>query len=853
MKYLFIIIILIGSTDLMYAQEYSKVLNPSDSNLSFKEQAKKINQFFDTATGKNRGGYKQWKRKEWFALQHLSTNGKVADFGRKNFEIQEQISSQRNLSPANINAGNWQSIGYNTVLNGGLTARQGRVNCIAFHPTNPDIIYIGTAGGGIWKSTNGGLFGNWVNISDNLPVTSFSGLTIAPDGNTIYALTGDGFDNNVYFHDGVGVLKSIDGGNSWQRTGLSTTIQQMKGGYKIRMHPSNSNIVFAATNTGLWRTLNAGSNWTNIAPGEITDFEFKPGNNDILYYTEKEENVINKIELSTLTKTSSLALITARPVTRIEIGVTPANPNVVYALVGPNYLSGTWIYNGLYFSNDEGTSFSLNNNSLDIFSNNEQSMYDIAIHISPNNVNELTIAGVRSYRSTDGGINFSTLNETTATNLHGDVHAIERNPLNGIIYMGDDGGIYRSTDNGISWSNISLNLVINEFYRIAGFQANGNLILGGTQDNGQFLQKNLSGIYDVVIPGLDGMDNIIDYSNPNIMYACTQNGAISKSTDGGATPFTAVAVPAGGGWITPILQSPSASNTIFYGSNSGVLRSTNGGSSWSNIGGYNTATAMAISNTGSRLIITDGEKIKISNNPNAASPTWSSEINPRSTITFNIIPISSIAINPANTNDIMLSLPGYDVGIKVIRSTDGGINWTNYSINLPNIPIYAIAFGSSNNNPIGAVYIGTEIGVFYKDDNQPGWEPFYNGLPRVPVTDIHVDYSSGFVIAATFGRGLWRSEGHSDCPNSHMLSDEVSGNRFYQAAATINSSQYIPGTAGNSLKLRAAITIRLTNGFRAKEGSYFQAVNAACGSNVVLPLSRNKRSTVKKMTKVLKK
>lgn len=852
MKYLLIFTVFVLSIDEIIAQQYLKVLTPADSNLSFYEKAKKINHFFDTATGSNKGGYKQWKRKEWFAMQHLNPDGKIADFGKKNFETGEQIFTQRNFLPANVNGGSWQNIGYNVNVSDPVGASQGRVNCIAFHPTNPEIIYIGTAGGGIWKSTSGGLFGSWVNISDNFPTTSISGLTIAPDGNTIYALTGDGFNNNFYFHDGVGVLKSIDAGNSWQRTGLSTTMQQMQGGYKISMHPSNSNIVFAATNTGLWRTLNAGVTWNNIAGWtQITDFEFKPNDDNILYYTVNGQNIVVKLDLTTL---SALTKNISSSASRIELSVTTASPDAIYALAGPGFTpagtgipNGTAQYNGLYFLDNWDNAFTLRNNNINVFvSAADQSGYDIIMHVNPTDASKIIIGGVYTYRSTDAGVNFTSLN-TSNPGLHADDHAIERNPLNGNLYLGNDGGMYRSTDNGINWTNISLNLVINEFYRISGFQDNGNLILGGTQDNGHFLRESNTNAFKKVLGG-DGMDNIIDYSNSNTMYACYQNGGINKSVNGGSN-WTSITTPDKGNWITPILQSPAASNTIFYGSNSGVLRSTDAGSSWVNIGGLNKASVLATSNFGGRLIVvgevTGGSAVKKCDNPNIVTPTWSNDLiptNPGATI-------SSAAINPANADDIYITFSGYNENRKVWRTLNGGNNWIEYTLNLPNIPIYSIVFTNQNNIPAGAVYIGTELGVFYKDDNQAGWEPFFNGLPRVPVTDLHVDYSSGFVIAATFGRGLWRSEGHSNCPGNLILTEEVNGNRFYQAAATITSSQQIPGTTGNSLKLRAATTIRLTNGFRAKEGSYFRAENAACGSAVALPLSRNKRTALKKTLK----
>ena len=754
---------------------------------------------------------------------------------------------QRNSLTNSFNSGAWQNLGYDFSLSDPFVASQGRVNSIAFHPTNPDIIYIGTAGGGIWKSTNAGLLGSWINITDNLPVTCFSGLTIAPDGNTIYALTGDGFNANFYFHDGVGVLKSTDAGISWQRTGLATPQSQLRGGFKIKMHPNNSNIVIAATNTGLWQTDDGGGSWNLISSyTEVTDFEFKPNDANIIYYTVAGQNLLVRRNLTTSNESEKNI---AGAFTRIEISVTAGNPEAVYALGGPGFAAtgtgtpnGSSNYRGFYYLNNWTENFVLRNNNLNVFvSENDQSFYDICMDVNSNNSNEIIIGGVNLCRSTDGGNNFSFI----TSNLHADQHVIERNPLNGNLYLGNDGGIYRSTNNGADWSNISLNLVINEFYRISGSQGNNNLILGGAQDNGHFLRNSNSSAFLRPL-GNDGMDNIIDYSNSAIMYACYQNGGLNKTTTGGAntSDWTNI-TPGSGPWITTILQSPTSPGTIFYGSNNGVLRSTNGGTPWNNIGGYNAAVAMAISNSGTRLVITDGRKIKISNNPNATTPEWTNEINIYDPLP-NVNPISAIAINPANEDDIIVTFRGYIHDTKVFRSINGGDNWFNYTANLPDIPIYTVAFASNNNSPLGGVYIGTEIGVFYKDDNQPGWEPFYNGLPRVPVTDLFVNYTSNDITAATFGRGIWRSQGRSSCTANLPLTGTTTGNKFYQASATITSNQEMPGTVGNSLKLRAGNTIRLTDGFRAYQGSYFQAINTPCGSNIDLPAARIKSNAKKK-------
>jgi hypothetical protein len=858
MKKLYFFVVCLFIYDVVHAQDFMKVITGTDKNLPFKEIAKKINHYFDTlSVYKNKendkesegGGYTQWKRMEWFAMHHLGPDGRVENYSKKNWEVlQERNVHPQMLSNSNTplsNYGAWTNIGYSGVSNGGTTARQGRVNCFGFNLNNGNVIYAGTAGGGIWKTLNGGA--SWFNITDGLPLTSFSGIAVHPNGNTIYALSGDGFDasdgvnGNSYKHNGIGVLKSNDAGATWKTTGLSNLLSSNVGGFKIKIHPSNPDIVLAALSNGLWRTTNGGTTWIPIVSNAVTDFEFKPGDDNILYYTLSGGNQIAKLDLTTLTLTYSASLTTAVGISRIEISVSAASPNNVYALVGPGYNTGAAgngvpngnpMYNGFYVSTDGGSNFSKRNDNIDIFAlNNDQSWYDIVLQVNPGNSNDIVIGGVRTYRSTDGGINFSLLN-TTNPHLHGDCHGLERSPVNGNIYLGDDGGIYSSGDNGATWVNITNGIVINEFYRISGFSSNDNLLMGGTQDNGQFIRSSATSVFFGGILGLDGMDNIIDHTNANVMYACIQNGGLNKSVNGGAS-FVGVGMPAGtsGNWVTPIIQSPAAasSGTIYYGANTGILRTTNGGAVWANIGGQTFADCFGIGTDGTNFTLYTSKTSFMSrcNNPLAAAPAWVSINTPNTAV------ISAIAVNPANKNEIWFSCSGYSAFQKVYRSLDAGATWANLSLSLPNIPVHSIAFANNTNAPGGAIYVGTESGVFYTDDGIPDWEPFYNGLPMTPVTDLFVNYNSGNVTAATYGRGLWRSDAYNSCPGSYSITGTSSGKKFYQSAGSIDSYQTMVGSVGNELRLRAAVKVTLKDGFRAYNGSYLHAVIGPCGSGVV--------------------
>jgi hypothetical protein len=847
MKKLSVITAFLFTAALLHAQDFTKVITAADRQLPFKEAAKKINHYFDTLSNNKKeengreeegGNYTQWKRTEWFAMQHLNSNGMLENYAMKNAAVKSALPSFTNMpnSPLN-NYGAWASLGH---TNSSLVdfAVQGRINCLAFEPGNPAVVFAGAAGGGIWKSTDYGT--SWQSITDNLPILGISSIAVDPtNGNIIYAITGDGNGPGAYSHRGFGIIKSTNGGASWVTLAFSPDPADfVAGGYKLLIDPANHNIIFAAMKSGLWKSTNAGASWNKLRDGSVTDIEFKPGNSSILYFASSGENSLYTLNLTT-SQLVSKAINFARPITRMEIAVTPANPNAVFVLAGPSWSSPAGcvpgavpVYNGLFYSPDEATPFGLRSNNLDIFGMcNDQSGYDIAIYVSPSNENVVLIAGVRCYVSNNGGFNFSQANDPANSVSH-DCHAIEKNPSSGDIYVGNDGGVNRSTNAGASWSTASNGLVASEYYRLSGYQGSNNLILGGTQDNGLLIRNSTSSTFYSPNILLDFMDNIIDHTNSNIMYACWQNGGLNKSVNGGNT-FSGVAMPPGttGSWITPIIQSPTAgtANTIYYGAAAGILRTTNGGTSWVNIGGQAYAACLGIGTDGTNFSLYSSENrfLKKCNNPLAATPVWQDITPPNSSR------ISAIAVNPANKSEIWITCSGYQTNEKVFRSLDAGATWANLSLSLPNIPIYSIAFANNTNAPGGAVYAGTELGVYYTDDGIPDWEPYYNGLPMVPVVDLFVNYSSGDITAATFGRGIWRSAAYTSCPGSYSITGTVTGKKFFQSGGEINSYQVVPGSIGNELHIRAASKVKLMDGFRAYNGSALRVVIGPCGSGVV--------------------
>jgi hypothetical protein len=202
------------------------------------------------------------------------------------------------------------------------------------------------------------------------------------------------------------------------------------------------------------------------------------------------------------------------------------------------------------------------------------------------------------------------------------------------------------------------------------------------------------------------------------------------------------------------------------------------------------------------------------------------------------ITISFIAVDPDNSLNLFVTFSGYTAGEKVYHSTDGGATWNNISGTLPNVPANCIAFADNNGSPGNAVYVGTDIGVFYRDDNHSDWIPFRNGLPTVPVFDLEINYAGSMITAGTFGRGLWRSTLYEACPPYYSLAPEndpsnpdYTGFQFYEASNGILSSRIITGGIGTDVTYKAAHSVKLIPGFNAKENNLFKASLGNCISN----------------------
>ena len=741
------LLILLLTPQLLFAQIWiDKMQDPSEN---FYEVQREFDEYWENKTIEKGKGWKQFKRWENFMAPRVFPDGvQHPELLLEEYNNLQAANNQFNMLPPNI----WSQVGPSNVPleSSGRKRGIGRVNTIAFHPTDANTIYVGAPAGGFWKSVNGGQ--TWQTSTDFLANLGVSDIALHPTNpDTIYIITGDRDGGDTYAY---GLLKSYDGGATWQTTGLSFNVTQYYKGNRVLIDPNNPNVLIVATSNGIYRSVDGGNTFANTFSISITSMEFHTSNSNIIYGGSKGSTSVYKSSDNGITwAQAGTGLPSQSNVVRACVGVTADNPSVVYALFGGNNNG----FYGVYKSSDEGQTWTQQANSPNLLGwsttgsdSDGQAWYDLAFEVSPQNENILFVGGVNCWKSTDGGVNWNINTHWYggggATYMHADEHMLKYNPLNNYVYSGNDGGLYYSTDNGNNWTDISDGLQITQFYSLGVSQTVQDKVITGAQDNGTFLKTASN--WDAVIGG-DGMECIIDYTNANIMYGALYYGDIRKSTNGGNS-FSSIGPSNNGAWETPYELDKNNPQIMYIGYDE-LHKTTDGGNSWSIITNNETnggeIDEIGVSKSNSNVLyFSDGANIFTTTN---GGGSWSNVNNnlPYKTISY-------IIVHPSDENKVWVTLSGYTSGEKVYKTIDGGNTWINISGTLPNIPVNCIVLDESSN--LENLYIGTDLGVFTTDSTITDWNMFNNNsLPNVIVSELEIQYQSNKLIAATYGRGLW--------------------------------------------------------------------------------------------------
>ena len=713
------------------SQEWAK--NITKPNLNFYDIQQAFNEYYKThvPSWEADDDFKAFKRCEYFMEPRVYPSGEFNNFSSTWNALQE-LKSGANKGMQTAATPTWSSLGPQFSSNG--SAGVGRVDCIQFDPTNTNTVWLGAASGGLWMSTNNGT--TWVDKSANLPIYSVADIVIHPTGtNTMYIATGDGFgyiggSGGSVFWGGTyssGVLKSTDGGTTWSSTGLNYTMGQRHIINRLVMHPQNHDTLFAVGTDGINRSVNGGVNWTKVKSGRYYDIEFNASNPDIIYAVK--DSVMRSIDGGvTWTAIPGSPKFTGRS----AIETTVANDSVLYVLDQSKKFMR---------SADAGTSWT----TYTITGLTLYGYYDNVLSVSPVDENTVYVAGYNMYKTVNGGSTWTAV----GAGIHVDHHVIEFVPATNHIYCGNDGGIYRSTNGGTVWTDFTSGLQITQFYRLGSSFTNPNIVYAGAQDNGT--RRNNSGTWATVTGG-DGMECLVDYTSSNIVYTTYQNGSLNKSTNGGAS-FSALNT-GGGGWVSPFVIDPIVNTTLYFGGKE-VRKSTDGGATWNNIstnltGSINIAALAVAKSNPNYIYAAKYNSVYVTTN---GGSTWTT-INSGLPVSSNAV--TYIAISSTDPNTAWVTLSGYNAGQKVYKTTNAGASWTNISGALPNIPANCVVY--DENSTTDAIYVGTDLGVYYLDNTMGGvWQNFSTGLPNVMVYELEINYTSQKLIAATYGRGLWET------------------------------------------------------------------------------------------------
>lgn len=811
MKKLLFLVAFISTAFILNAQPWVNLMIDDDVNF-YEVQEAFEEEWEDDAYIRGRG-YKQYKRWEYFMEPRVYPSGDRINGAR----FMEALKAKNKMKGSEAKTDQpWTPVGPTSWTGFGWNPGLGRVNATYVDPNNVERIYVATPAGGLWKSEDNGT--SWTSLTDDLVAIGASAIAVHPENSDIiYLATGDGNGADTY---SFGVIKSSDGGNSWEATNLGFEIEEAIRCTDLVMDLENPEKLYVTSSQGLFVTEDGGQTWAQPISAFLRDVAIHPGNSEIVYTTgtrfyKSEDGGQNFNQITD-------GLPFSDEVNRLEMAVTEANDQLVYLLAGDATNSG---FQGFYRSTDEGDSFNLMSNSPNLMgysqtgdSEGGQSWYDLAIAASPTDEDRVYVGGINVWETTNGGSSWNIKSHwyypPDIGYTHADIHSLDF--FGNTLYCGSDGGVFRSSDNGNNWEDISEGLQISQYYRIAVSVTDPDKILAAAQDNGTNLFSSDVG-YEHLLGG-DGNGAAIDYTNDDILYSSYPGGAYQRSTNGGQS-FESITdgISESGAWVTPFEIHPN-DPTILFAAYENVWKYED--DQWSVISDISTGTtlrAMRVAPSDPDVILASTFELLFRTED--GGNTWD-EISNGLPNLF----ITSIEVDPQDNDRIWVGFSGYDDGNKIFYSENGGSTWENITDNLPNVPVNCLHYLQGSND---GIYAGTDVGVFYIDNELENWSPFNEGLPNVIVNQMVFHYGTQQIFLASYGRGVWKNgffnsenlapipnfsaESTSICPGSNIVFENLSLNATSGVEWTFNG-----GTPETSTESTPTVTYTESGSYSVK-------------------------------------
>jgi hypothetical protein len=697
----------------------------------------------------------------------------------------------------------WTAIAPGALLNGQTPGGQpssGRISALAADPTNPSVLYVGAAGGGVWKTANAGT--TWTPLTDGQSTLFMGALAVAPSNpNVLYAGTGEANNSGDSYY-GRGVLKSTDGGSTWSL--LANSLFNRRTISRVVIDPTNANTVYVAVsdfgenglggNTGIWKSTDGGVHWSNTSTAlpsisttdAFSDLVIDPTNPQVLYAAVGTPGGGNANGVyktvnggTTWSVAGNFPLGTAD--STIRLALAPSAHLTLYAAVTDPVTGGLA---KMLKSTDGGAHWTTLANTPDYLtasSDAGQGDYDSTLAVDPANPNVVYAGGSfdagSMVESTDGGQTWADIYQGADGNgPHADHHAIGFDAA-GRLLDGNDGGLWRldnPTPGSVHWTDLNGNLDTIQDYSVALDPTDPNRLYGASQDNGTDLYTGAAN--GTIVAGGDGGTVLVDPGNPARLYhtyAREDDDFFERSDDGGTTwaqKTTGINPNDPSNFYVPVVVDPARPGRLLLGTNH-VYETTNGGDQWTAIGGpgspgwTTTATidSVAVAPTDSKTIyVSAGGHILVTTDHGAHWAQRDPVASPSSLLNF-----AQILVDPTNAQTayaVAANFASDTGGGHVWRTTNGGQTWTNITSNLPDLPTWSIALDAQ----AATLYVGDDSGVYYSRNLGSTWSSLGTGLPHAQVASLALSSNLGILAAGTHGRGVWEIAVHSPAAATHF-------------------------------------------------------------------------------------
>ncbi len=681
----------------------------------------------------------------------------------------------------------WTSIGPNNI--------GGRSLWIEIHPIDTATLFIGSASGGLWKSTTGGIGANaWTRIETGFPSLAVSSIAIdSLNPNVMYIGTGETYgyqfsQNGVDIRItrgmyGIGVLKTTNGGASWIKS-LDWAYDNKRGVWNVKLNPRNTNTVYAATTEGVYKSNNAGLTWNQSANySMVMDMEINPLDTAVLYISvgDLSNNIPNAnvgIYKTINAGASWTKLTNGLPAFwsgKATIDLFKGNPNTIFASIANDPSNTSNSYLGLYVSTDAGATWTQRYNNTSFMTN--QGWYNNALLVKSNDVNTVVVGNLDLYKSLNGGTSFTIKSNWSAWNTgatppgapesgssnfaHADHHHYASNPKEpNKLYITADGGLYRSNDFGETYFSCNGGFVTSQFYSgFANSYQDSIWCLGGLQDNRSAFYQGTVAWYKT-FQG-DGFWCAVNSQNDNICYTAYSYGDINRSNNRGVS-WSDISPPGSGSEANYCFSAPyiclRSNPSIVIAGGISIYKSTAGGGSWQGpFGSFNGAKILSLgaSSTGVDTIyagtipVTNGAQATIWRSVNGGN-AWTD-------VGGGTLPNrypTDIFVSPNDAKQIYATFGGFGTA-HVYRSTNAGGSWINISGNLPDVPHWAVAI-----DPLFPqnIYVGNDLAVYVSTNSGSTWTEFKTGMPYAIVFDLSIVYPNRHIRATTHGNGIYERD-----------------------------------------------------------------------------------------------